>query len=135
MLHHSKLGLSMSALGQKQTSAHVHVMSALPPIADIAGQRSDHSNWEAHWKRQASVDPRSGAGSAFGVTPPLDLATTIWPNDLSGERHMHAYTTARFIGGQRMGQALSKEASERARIIDREGREVSNATLWASGGI
>jgi hypothetical protein len=25
----------MSALGQKQTSAHVHVMSALPPKADI----------------------------------------------------------------------------------------------------
>src|SRR6516162_10997025 len=32
-------------------------MSALPPKADIAGQRSDHSNWEAHWKRQAVAAP------------------------------------------------------------------------------
>jgi len=30
--------LVMSALGQKQTSAHAHVMSALPPKADI-GER------------------------------------------------------------------------------------------------
>src|SRR5262249_32067875 len=29
----------MSALGQKQTSAHVRVMSALPPRADIGTQR------------------------------------------------------------------------------------------------
>jgi hypothetical protein len=28
-------GCPMSALGQKQTSAHVRVMSALPPKADI----------------------------------------------------------------------------------------------------
>jgi hypothetical protein len=28
----------MSALGQKQTSAHVRVMSALPPKADIGSQ-------------------------------------------------------------------------------------------------
>jgi len=28
----------MSALGQKQTSAHVRVMSALPPKADIGTQ-------------------------------------------------------------------------------------------------
>jgi hypothetical protein len=31
----SKRVASMSALGQKQTSAHVRVMSALPPKADI----------------------------------------------------------------------------------------------------
>jgi hypothetical protein len=31
-------GNPMSALGQKQTSAHVRVMSALPPIADIGTQ-------------------------------------------------------------------------------------------------
>src|SRR5262249_4151614 len=30
-------GLRMSAMGQKQTSAHVCVMSALPPKADIDG--------------------------------------------------------------------------------------------------
>jgi hypothetical protein len=31
----------MSALGQKQTSAHVRSMSALPPKADITGRRED----------------------------------------------------------------------------------------------
>ena len=31
----------MSALGQKQTSAHVRVMSALPPKADIGTQLRD----------------------------------------------------------------------------------------------
>jgi len=34
-LHGRKLELRMSALGQKQTSAHIRVMSALPPKADI----------------------------------------------------------------------------------------------------
>jgi hypothetical protein len=34
-VHHSKIPPQMSALGQKQTSAHVRVMSALPPKADI----------------------------------------------------------------------------------------------------
>src|SRR5262249_60433282 len=40
-LHGSKLELRMSALGQKRTSAHVCVMSALPPKADI-GCRANH---------------------------------------------------------------------------------------------
>jgi|307.fasta_scaffold00136_30 hypothetical protein len=31
----------MSALGQKQTSGHVHVMSALPPKADIVRHDRD----------------------------------------------------------------------------------------------
>ena len=35
IVHHGKFWLPMSALGQKQTSAHVRVMSALPPKADI----------------------------------------------------------------------------------------------------
>jgi len=34
----SKFRAPMSALGQKQTSEHVRVMSALPPIADIGTQ-------------------------------------------------------------------------------------------------
>jgi len=34
-LHSSNLEALMSALGQKQTSAHFRVMSALPPKADI----------------------------------------------------------------------------------------------------
>jgi len=33
--------LRRSALGQKRTSAHVHVMSALPPKADIRVRRSE----------------------------------------------------------------------------------------------
>jgi hypothetical protein len=36
IVHHGKFWLPMSALGQQQTSAHVPVMSALPPKADIA---------------------------------------------------------------------------------------------------
>ena len=39
-LHGSKPEPLMSALGQKQTSAHVRVMSALPPKADMRTQRS-----------------------------------------------------------------------------------------------
>src|SRR5215469_5974070 len=38
-LSHRRTG--MSALGQKQTSAHVHAMSALPPKADIHRARWD----------------------------------------------------------------------------------------------
>jgi hypothetical protein len=38
----AKLGVrTMSALGQKQTSAHVRVMSALPPIADMVQHDGD----------------------------------------------------------------------------------------------
>ena len=37
VVHHSKSGRLMSALGQKRTSRHVRFMSALPPKADIAG--------------------------------------------------------------------------------------------------
>ena len=37
-LHSSNSERPMSALGQKQTSAHVRVMSALPPKADIGTQ-------------------------------------------------------------------------------------------------
>src|SRR6516225_10397029 len=37
-LHGSNHWPPMSALGQKQTSAHVRVMSALPPKADIGTQ-------------------------------------------------------------------------------------------------
>src|SRR6516165_3429108 len=40
VVHHSKIGRPMCALGQKQTSAHVHPMSALPPKADIAAAMS-----------------------------------------------------------------------------------------------
>ena len=37
-LHGNNLEPPMSALGQKQTSAHVHPMSALPPKADIGAR-------------------------------------------------------------------------------------------------
>jgi hypothetical protein len=36
VVHHSKTAQPMSAMGQKQTSRQVRVMSALPPKADIA---------------------------------------------------------------------------------------------------
>jgi hypothetical protein len=38
-VHRKKTRLLMSALGKKRTSAHVRVMSALPPKADIATDR------------------------------------------------------------------------------------------------
>jgi hypothetical protein len=41
VVHHSKIRLLMSALGQKQTSRPEISMSALPPKADIAGRQSD----------------------------------------------------------------------------------------------
>jgi hypothetical protein len=40
----------MSALGQKQTLAHVRVMSALPPKADIA-----ESDWHVRFVPQTEV--------------------------------------------------------------------------------
>jgi hypothetical protein len=40
-LHGSNPKPLMSALGQKQTLAHVRIMSALPPKADIALHRSE----------------------------------------------------------------------------------------------
>src|SRR6516165_514391 len=41
IVHHGKFWVPMSALGQKRTLAHIHVMSALPPIADIGTQSRD----------------------------------------------------------------------------------------------
>jgi hypothetical protein len=35
LLHHNILGAAMSLMGHKRTLAHVRVMSALPPKADI----------------------------------------------------------------------------------------------------
>jgi len=40
----------MSALGQKQTSVHVRVMSALPPKADIA-----ESDWHVRFVPKADI--------------------------------------------------------------------------------
>jgi hypothetical protein len=40
----------MSALGQKQTSAHVRGMSALPPIADIGSLFQSTFSAKACWK-------------------------------------------------------------------------------------
>ena len=41
---HSKINRSTSALGQKQTSGHDRLMSALPPIADIT-----ESDWDVRF--------------------------------------------------------------------------------------
>src|SRR5262249_10822708 len=40
VVRHTKTGRAMSALGQKRTLTHVHMMSALPPKADIAPRHS-----------------------------------------------------------------------------------------------
>jgi hypothetical protein len=41
VVQHSKIGLPMSAMGQKQTLEHVRVMSALPPKADMDSAACD----------------------------------------------------------------------------------------------
>jgi hypothetical protein len=43
--------VAMSAMGQKQTSRHLHVMSALPPIADIRRCR-----WDVRFVPEADVE-------------------------------------------------------------------------------
>ena len=59
-LHGSNPELSMSALGQEQTSQHVRLMSALPPKADIAGVRLGQATLD-QWveqKREAEAAER-----------------------------------------------------------------------------
>jgi hypothetical protein len=41
IVHHGKIGLRMSALGQKQTLECVRAMSALPPKADMVQRGRD----------------------------------------------------------------------------------------------
>jgi len=57
----------MSALGQKQTSAHVRVMSALPPKADIdprsANVRFVPKADILHGNRKSRLDYLVGAGN------------------------------------------------------------------------
>ena len=57
---YSAVRLEMSALGQKQTSERVRVMSALPPKADIAERR-----WDVRFVPKADIaasfDHRVGA--------------------------------------------------------------------------
>jgi len=63
-LHSSKFEPLMSALGQKQTSAHVRGMSALPPKADIGtGTRVSPST---HQPRQLGDVRRDPAGLVVG---------------------------------------------------------------------
>jgi hypothetical protein len=67
----------MSALGQKQTSAHLRVMSALPPKADIdrvscrfRGTASENTHYrkqpKGHWLRMGELmsafDPKRTSG-------------------------------------------------------------------------
>jgi hypothetical protein len=56
----------MSALGQKQTSRWLRVMSALPPKADITGRRLD--------VRRSARYSASGVGLAAGGSIPNVLA-------------------------------------------------------------
>ena len=50
VLRRSNMPKRMSALGQKQTSAHVRVMSALPPKADIGTQ-----SWNVRFVPKADI--------------------------------------------------------------------------------
>jgi hypothetical protein len=56
--------LRMSALGQKQTSAHVRIMSALPPKADIRRQRAP----VAEERRMSLSNPFRGRKRTSGLT-------------------------------------------------------------------
>ena len=52
----------MSALGQKQTSAHVRVMSALPPKADI-----DQHAGDVRFVPKADMEVHSSTSSAIAL--------------------------------------------------------------------
>jgi hypothetical protein len=56
----------MSILGQKQTSAHVRVMSALPPKADIEAQWRD-----VRFVPKADIDPKSLIDEDYVPAPSL----------------------------------------------------------------
>src|SRR5262249_37797350 len=104
----------MSALGQKQTSRHLQPTPNSGHRRQRPGRPLSARSVRCRRRRQRLW------------RNPLDLlAPPIRPDDLASKRHMHAYTTARFIGGQRMGQALSKKARERAGVFDCEAPEVS----------
>src|SRR6516162_3471168 len=72
-LHGRKLELRMSALGQKQTSAHIRVMSALPPKADITAAQTN-----VRFVPKADVNARSlrsTAGSGRGLCQHREAVT------------------------------------------------------------
>jgi hypothetical protein len=75
----------MSALGQKQTSTHVHVMSALPPKADIETQSRD-----VRFVPKADVSSRSKT-ARYSIT--LSAVTS----NLSGILSPSALAVFRFI--------------------------------------
>ena len=66
----------MSALGQKQTSAHVRVMSALPPKVDIG---TGHEQRETVFKLAAALtrqDQYLQPACAYRVIPEFGLPAT-----------------------------------------------------------
>jgi len=75
-----EVGLAMSALGQKQTSAHVRAMSALPPKADMNQHsrdvrfvpKADQVHRSKKWPYSISSSARPDSGS--GMVMPSVLA-------------------------------------------------------------
>jgi hypothetical protein len=65
----------MSALGQKQTSAHVAVMSALPPKADITAMQTN-----VRYVPEADIRPYCAAtGSTSGNNHTLSKNSFVGP--------------------------------------------------------
>jgi hypothetical protein len=115
----------MSAWGQKQTSAHVRVMSALPPKADIAERQS--------------FDHLSGAHTPFSRANSLFVEPIV--RDRARLRTSFEKTPMGiFLSPGETGYALiwSDEACRRARIsakianfFPREGGEVSKSKSFS----
>jgi hypothetical protein len=62
VVDHCKSGRSTSALGQKRTLQLVHLMSALPPKADIAERDRHVRFWRVRYRLLTA--PRSHHGDA-----------------------------------------------------------------------
>ena len=95
LARHSKIRPLMSALGQKQTSAHVRVMSALPPKADI-GTQSRNVRFVPNADYQRSISPNtmsrelSIAGTSASMCP--RVKKSIAPKcGYDGARILHLY--------------------------------------------
>ena len=75
----------MSALGQKRKSGHVRVMSALPPIADIA-----ESHWHVRFVPEADVSNCSKAA-------PYSITSSVRASSEAGTSRPRARAVAKLM--------------------------------------
>ena len=84
--------IPMSALGQKQTSAHVRVMSALPPKADIA-----ESDWYVWFVPNSDISRRNNL-RCYSIT---SSAMESSPGDMVRPNALAVFiliTSSNFVG-------------------------------------